>query len=190
MKSRKPMSASEAMMMFGGSATMVDTPPMFDANTCASRKGTGLIPSVRQIESVIGTASTTTVTLSRSAEETAVSRHIRQSVRKAVAADKLGSLDGRPVERSCPGDHVREGHHPGQQQDDLQVHVRQRLVPGDGPKEHHGHRPKNGDKNMGNPPNCNEQIGKTKYDCGDYQESQSGLRLNQSQCRVPDGIRS
>ena len=84
MKSTNPISPDAATMMFGGSAMTVETPPMLEANICASRKGTGLTFSVRHIDSVTGTVSTTTVTLSKNAEATAVNVAIRQSVRKPL----------------------------------------------------------------------------------------------------------
>ena len=83
-KSTNPMSPAAATMMFGGSAMTVETPPILEANTCASRKGMGLTFRVRHTDSVTGIVSTTTVTLSKSAEATAVNPAIRQSVRKPL----------------------------------------------------------------------------------------------------------
>ena len=72
------------MMMLGGSATIVAALPMLEAKTCASKKGAGRTSSVRQMESVMGTASTTTVALSRNADATAVSVDMRQRVPKPL----------------------------------------------------------------------------------------------------------
>ena len=112
--------------MLGGSATTVDTPPMLEAKICANRNGTGSTSSIRQIENVIGTASTTTVTLSRNAEAAAVSADKERA--EAVAAGQLSTADGRPVERPGPGGDLRQRHHPGQQQEHLEVHVGEGLV--------------------------------------------------------------
>ena len=84
MNSTNPISAAAEMMMLGGSAMTVDTPPMLEAKIYASRNGTGSTSSIRQIENVIGTAITTTVTLSRNAEAAAVSADISKSVRKPL----------------------------------------------------------------------------------------------------------
>ena len=84
MNSTKPMPALLAMIMFGGSPTMVAAPPMLEAKTCESRNGTGLRLRVRHSERVIGTARTTTVTLSRKADATAVSNANRQRVQKPL----------------------------------------------------------------------------------------------------------
>ena len=60
------------MMMFGGSPIRVAVPPMFDASASAMRNGTGCRPSRSQTSRVTGAMSSTVVTLSSSAEATAV----------------------------------------------------------------------------------------------------------------------
>jgi hypothetical protein len=71
-KSLNDRSARLPMMMFGGSPIRVAVPPMFEANTSASRNGTGGTRSRSQMSSVTGAISSTVVTLSSSAEATAV----------------------------------------------------------------------------------------------------------------------
>ena len=71
-KSLNDRSARLPMMMLGGSPISVAVPPMFDASTSAIRKGTGLTPRRSQTSSVTGAMSSTVVTLSRSADATAV----------------------------------------------------------------------------------------------------------------------
>ena len=61
-----------AMMMFGGSPIRVAVPPMLDASASAIRNGTGGTPSRSQTSKVTGATSSTVVTLSSSAEATAV----------------------------------------------------------------------------------------------------------------------
>ncbi len=78
-KSMNDRSARLPMMMLGGSPTRVDVPPMFEASTSAIRKGTGLSFSLLQTSSVTGATSSTVVTLSRSAEATAVRVQSRTS---------------------------------------------------------------------------------------------------------------
>ena len=60
------------MMMFGGSPISVAAPPMFEAIASAIRNGTGGMPSRSQTSSVTGAISSTVVTLSSSADATAV----------------------------------------------------------------------------------------------------------------------
>ncbi len=71
-KSLKVRPARLAMMMFGGSPIRVAVPPMFDASASAMRNGTGGRPSRSQTSRVTGAMSSTVVTLSSSAEATAV----------------------------------------------------------------------------------------------------------------------
>ena len=71
-KSLNDRSARLPMMMLGGSPISVAVPPMFDASTSAMRNGTGLTPSRSQTRSVTGAMSSTVVTLSSSADATAV----------------------------------------------------------------------------------------------------------------------
>ncbi len=61
-----------AMMMFGGSPTSVAVPPMLDARASAMRNGTTGTPRRRQTTNVTGATSSTVVTLSSSADATAV----------------------------------------------------------------------------------------------------------------------
>ena len=71
-KSLNVSPARLAMMMFGGSPMSVAVPPMLEAKTSASRKGTGGTPRRWQTSSVTGATSSTVVTLSSTAEATAV----------------------------------------------------------------------------------------------------------------------
>jgi hypothetical protein len=63
-----------AMMIFGGSPMRVAVPPMLEAMTSASRNGTGGTPSRSQTRNVTGAIRSTVVTLSSSADATAVMR--------------------------------------------------------------------------------------------------------------------
>jgi hypothetical protein len=60
------------MMMFGGSPTNVEVPPMFDANTSAIRNGATGTSRRSQTRKVTGAMSRTVVTLSRNADATDV----------------------------------------------------------------------------------------------------------------------
>ena len=77
--------AAEPIMMFGGSPIRVAVPPMFDEMICAKRKGYGLTFSADVMCSVTGTVSSTVVTLSRNAENTAVTTHIISSTPHGAA---------------------------------------------------------------------------------------------------------
>ncbi len=72
MKSKKVRLAADPIMMFGGSPIKVAVPPMLEARISAIRYGTGFIFSVRQSMMVMGPMSKMVVTLSNSAEKTAV----------------------------------------------------------------------------------------------------------------------
>ena len=72
-KSVNVRSARLPMMMFGGSPTRVEAPPMLDASTSATRNGTGLSLQPVADEQVTGAMSSTVVTLSSSADAPAVS---------------------------------------------------------------------------------------------------------------------
>ena len=74
-KSLKVRSARLAMMMLGGSPTRVAAPPMLEASTSAMRNGTGRSPSRSHTRNVTGAMSRTVVTLSSTADATAVSTH-------------------------------------------------------------------------------------------------------------------
>jgi len=71
-KSLKVSPARLAMMMFGGSPIRVAVPPMFEASASAIRNGTGGRASRSQTSRVTGAMSSTVVTLSSSADATAV----------------------------------------------------------------------------------------------------------------------
>ena len=73
-KSLKDSPARLAMMMLGGSPIRVAVPPMLEASASAMRNGTGGRPSRSQTSRVTGAISSTVVTLSSSAEATAVIR--------------------------------------------------------------------------------------------------------------------
>ena len=74
-KSLNVRSARLAMMMLGGSPTSVAAPPMLDASTSAMRNGTGRSPRRSQTRNVTGAISSTVVTLSSSADASAVRTH-------------------------------------------------------------------------------------------------------------------
>ena len=60
------------IMMFGGSPMRVAVPPMFEAMICVRRYGIGSSFRIFVMLNVTGTMSSTVVTLSRKAENTAV----------------------------------------------------------------------------------------------------------------------
>ena len=94
------------MMMFGGSPTRVDAPPMFEARTSAIKNGTGLIASRSHTSSVTGAISRTVVTLSSSADANAVTRTNRIMIRSgeplARLAAQIAMYSKTPVWRSTP----------------------------------------------------------------------------------------
>jgi hypothetical protein len=57
-------------MMFGGSPTRVEAPPMFDSMASAIRNGAGFRFSMRVISTVSGAKMMTVVTLSRNIDST------------------------------------------------------------------------------------------------------------------------
>jgi len=71
-KSRKLRPAALPIMMFGGSPISVMVPPILDANICPNKIGTGFIFIIFARVNVIGPMSSTVVTLSSRAEQTAV----------------------------------------------------------------------------------------------------------------------
>ena len=93
-----------AMMMFGGSPIKVAAPPMLEEKTSAMRNGTGLMPSRSHTSNVTGAMSRTVVTLSSSADATAVmmtSRIITRSGEPlARLADQIAVYSNTPVRRS------------------------------------------------------------------------------------------
>ena len=96
-----PSPAAEPMRMLGGSPISVAVPPMLDARICAIRYGAGEIPRRRETERVTGVISTTVVTLSNSAETTAVTRARIRSSRIGWPADtttdRIASHSKNPV---------------------------------------------------------------------------------------------
>ena len=68
----KSMPAALPISILGGSPIRVAVPPMLEARIKAMRKGSGLIPSLAVIKRVTGAINITMVTLSSSAEVTAV----------------------------------------------------------------------------------------------------------------------
>ena len=93
-----------AMMMFGGSPIKVAAPPMFEANTSAIRNGTGSIRSRSHTSRVTGAMRSTVVTLSSSAEATAVistsSTITRRGEALARFAAQIAVNSNTPVRRS------------------------------------------------------------------------------------------
>ncbi len=73
MKSANSKPAAEPIMMLGGSPMSVAVPPMLDASISAMKNGTGFTLSSLHSVSVTGPMSSTVVTLSKNAENTAVS---------------------------------------------------------------------------------------------------------------------
>src|SRR6266536_6639708 len=71
-KSLNVRPVAEPIMMLGGSPISVAVPPMFEAKICANRYGYGLTFSSSVMSIVTGTDRRTVVTLSRNAENTAV----------------------------------------------------------------------------------------------------------------------
>ncbi len=102
-KSLNVRPVAEPIMMFGGSPISVAVPPMFDAKICANRYGYGLTLSSSVISSVTGTVSSTVVTLSRKAENTAVTIDIISMTPHGLAstffADQIATYWNRPERR-------------------------------------------------------------------------------------------
>ena len=73
MKSANVKPAAEPIMILGGSPISVAVPPMLDAMISMRKYGIGLISSSLQMVSVMGPIRSTVVTLSSTAESTAVS---------------------------------------------------------------------------------------------------------------------
>src|SRR6202047_2920341 len=103
-KSLNDRPARLAMMMFGGSPTNVDAPPMLDANTSAIRNGAARTSSLSHISRVTGATSRTVVTLSSSADATAVTSTSRIMIRTgdplARLAAHIAMYSKTPVWRS------------------------------------------------------------------------------------------
>ena len=89
------------MMMFGGSPIKVAVPPMLDAIASAIRNGTGRHPSRSHTSSVTGATSSTVVTLSSSADATAVITTsitmIANGLPRARLADQMARYSNTPV---------------------------------------------------------------------------------------------
>ena len=102
-KSLNVSPVAEPIMMFGGSPISVAVPPMFDAKICANRYGYGLTLSSSVMRSVTGTVSSTVVTLSRNAENTAVTIDIMSMMPHGRAstffADQIATNWNRPERR-------------------------------------------------------------------------------------------
>src|SRR5215211_3722323 len=103
-KSLNVKPARLAMMMLGGSPTNVEAPPMLEANTSAIRKGAALIASRSHTSSVTGAINKTVVTLSSSADATAVTTTSKIMIRRgeplARLADQIAMYSNTPVCRS------------------------------------------------------------------------------------------
>ena len=90
-KSLNVRPARLAMMMFGGSPTKVEVPPMLEANTSAIKKGAGLISSRSQTSRVTGAINKIVVTLSSRAEAAAVTRTSRIMIRSGEPFARLAA---------------------------------------------------------------------------------------------------
>ena len=77
------------MMMFGGSPTRVAVPPMLEASASAIRNGATGTPSRSQTRNVTGATSSTVVTLSSTADATAVTRTRMTMTRNGRPAARL-----------------------------------------------------------------------------------------------------
>src|SRR4030095_15528678 len=102
-KSLNVSPVAEPIMMFGGSPISVAVPPMFDAKICAKRYGYGLTLSSSVMRRVTGTVSSTVVTLSRKAENTAVTIDIINMTPQGLAftffADQIATYWNSPERR-------------------------------------------------------------------------------------------
>ena len=94
---------------------------MLEANTSAIRNGTGLIASRSHTSSVTGAISNTVVTLSSSAEATAVTKHQQDHDPQRGTVDALGRPDRDVFEDAGLPEHADDDHHPQQQKDDVPV---------------------------------------------------------------------
>src|SRR5215468_9658262 len=83
-KSLNESDAAEPMMMFGGSPIRVAVPPMLEARISVKRKGYGGTFSCSVMTSVTGAMSRTVVTLSSSAETTAVTMDSRARIAQGL----------------------------------------------------------------------------------------------------------
>ena len=114
-KSLNVRPVAEPIMMFGGSPISVAVPPMFDAKICAKRYGYGLTLSSSVMSSVTGTVSSTVVTLSRNAENTAVTIDIISRMPHGPRVDLLRRPDRDVLEQAGAARDVDDQHHPEQE---------------------------------------------------------------------------
>ena len=95
MKSLNENPATEAMIIFGGSPMSVAVPPMFEANSSIISSGRGFIAMSSHSESTTGVTSSTVVTLSRKADNAAVSSEIIQKISSGLPPVILIALTAR-----------------------------------------------------------------------------------------------
>ena len=142
----KSSPAAEPMRMFGGSPMRVAVPPMFEASTWLMRYGAAEIPSRRATDSVTGVMSRTVVTLSRNADSPAVTRHRMRSSRSGSPRDSRTEWTASHWKKPVLDERTGEDHHPGQQEDDIEVDGRERLLLVDDPEDDEQQATEQGDE--------------------------------------------
>ena len=134
-KSPKSSPAAEPMRMFGGSPMRVAVPPMFEAKIWLIRYGKGETLSVRAIESVTGVSRTTVVTLSRTAARTAVTSDEDDQQPERLTPREVDRVAGDVLEEAGLAEAAGQDHHPGQQEDDVEVDRREGFFLVDDPED-------------------------------------------------------
>ena len=132
--------------MLGGSPMRVAVPPMFEAKIWLIRYGNGLTFRVRAIDRVTGVSSTTVVTLSRTAARSAVRIDRMSSSRNGWPREKWMAMPGHVLEEAGLAEAAGQHHHPGQQEDDVEVDRREGLFLVDDPEDHDQQAAEQGDE--------------------------------------------
>ena len=148
-KSPKSSPAAEPMRMLGGSPMRVAVPPMFEARIWLIRYGNGETLRVRAIDSVTGVSSTTVVTLSRTAASTAVRTRQDDQQPERLTAREVDRVARHVLEEPGLAEPAGEDHHPGQQEDDVEVDGREGLFLVDDPEDDDEQAAEQGDRGSG-----------------------------------------
>ncbi len=135
--------------MFGGSPMRVAVPPMFDAKIWLMRYGNGETFSVRAIDRVTGVSRTTVVTLSRTAESSAVADREHDEQPERLAARTVDGQPGDVLEEAGLTESAGQDHHPGQQEDDVEVDPGEGFLLVDDAEDDHQQAAQQGDRGSG-----------------------------------------
>ena len=170
-------------MMFGGSPMRVAVPPMFEAKIWLIRYGNGETPRVRAIDSVTGVSRTTVVTLSSTAARTAVSDGQEDQQSERLAAREVDGVAGDVLEEAGLGEAAGQHHHPGQQEDDVEVDRREGLFLVDDAEDHDQQAAEERDQRPVNALGRDQPV-------GDDEDAASEEDVHVSPPRTPVGARS